>query len=246
MIYTATFTNSNDAKLVSQSLKESHTVSYNKIIFTNTPPNYQAFELVARLQGIGYYFDDRNFCNLSHKNDPEWELRECNDDDALSIYVRCLAAYNHGYLHGMWIDCCQDSEDILEDIEFMLSWSPVRHLEQCEEWAIHDYQNWGDISISEYEDLESISDRALKFSEHGEAYLAYLSYFGEDYEDFEDKYQGKYNSILDYAYEYVDSSGLLDGCSEFMKRYFDYDAFSRDLELGGEVTIVNKHVFSCI
>lgn len=247
MIYKINFNNGSDAEAVSKQIKENHIVEDNQIIFDLvSAPDYQAIELAASLLEIGYYFNDKNFCNLSHKNDSEWQLRECTDPNSLKIYVRCLAAYNHSYLHGMWIDCCQEESEIYSDIEFMLSWSPVRYLECCEEWAIHDTDNWGEIEISEYEDLEYISNLANKIWEKGDAYIAYLSYFGEDCEDFEEKYLGEYDSIEDYAYEYLEQTGMFNNVDGIFERYFNYAAFARDLELGGDITIINNHVFSCI
>ena len=33
-------------------------------------------------------------------------------DDAIRIYVACLASYNAGRLHGTWIDATQDADDV--------------------------------------------------------------------------------------------------------------------------------------
>ena len=62
------------------------------------------------------------------------------------IYVADLAAYNSGFLHGCWIDANQDLDDIQEQIQNMLRKSPE---ENAEEYAIHDYEGFGKISISD-------------------------------------------------------------------------------------------------
>jgi len=62
------------------------------------------------------------------------------------IYVACLAAYNKGYLHGVWIDADQDADQIRGEIAAMLACSPV---EDAEEYAIHDYEGFESVSISE-------------------------------------------------------------------------------------------------
>ena len=59
----------------------------------------------------------KNYCLLPFPS----EERECLDLDCPRIYVSCLAAYNSGYLHGMWIDATQDPDDIYDDIEWLLS-----------------------------------------------------------------------------------------------------------------------------
>ena len=56
--------------------------------------------------------------------------------DTPQIYVACLAAYNSGYLYGTFIDATQDPEDIHDQIQQMLSSSPVSDVEACEDWAI--------------------------------------------------------------------------------------------------------------
>jgi antirestriction protein len=42
----------------------------------------------------------------------------------IKIYVADLAAYNNGKLHGIWINACDDVEDIQEQINKMLAESP--------------------------------------------------------------------------------------------------------------------------
>lgn len=42
----------------------------------------------------------------------------------LRIYVACLAAYNSGRLHGRWIDCTPDAEEMAEEVREMLFYSP--------------------------------------------------------------------------------------------------------------------------
>ena len=43
-------------------------------------------------------------------------------------------------------------------------------------------------------------------------------------------------TIINYAYEYIEDCGILESIPENIQRYFDYEAFARDLELNGEVT----------
>lgn len=73
-----------------------------------------------------------------------------------SIYVACLSAYNNGLLHGDWIDCDQDPDDIQAEIDEILNTSPCREYEACEDWAIHDSEGFGKL-LSECESIEYIS-----------------------------------------------------------------------------------------
>jgi antirestriction protein len=62
------------------------------------------------------------------------------------IYVACLAAYNNGYLHGVWIDAAQEPWSIYDEVKAMLAASPVAG---AEEWAIHDYEGFRGVRIEE-------------------------------------------------------------------------------------------------
>ena len=85
------------------------------------------------------------------------------------IYVACLAAYNAGHLHGEWLDAAREPADIHEDIRSVLINSPIK---SSEEYAIHDYEGFGDIRISEYHGVTEVSRLALLIEEYGEAFAA--------------------------------------------------------------------------
>ena len=50
--------------------------------------------------------------------------RECLKEDRPRIHVSCTTAANNGKVHGMWIDAARQPTEILEDINWLLSWSP--------------------------------------------------------------------------------------------------------------------------
>ena len=78
------------------------------------------------------------------------------------IYVACLSSYNSGKLHGKWIDAAQDADDIQSEIDEMLEASPVA---DAEEFAIHDFEDFGGMSIGEYESIENVSKLAIAIEE---------------------------------------------------------------------------------
>ena len=82
------------------------------------------------------------------------------------------------------------------------------------------------------------------YDEHGqEAVDAYVSIFGEwDASGFSDRYLGEYDSMEDYAQEYIDSTGMLDNVSDTLQRYFDLEAFARDLSY--DISEESGHYFS--
>lgn len=46
--------------------------------------------------------------------------------------------------------------------------------------------------------------------------------------EFEDCYRGEWDSFEDFAWDYVENSGLLEGVSEEVTKYFDIDTYQRD------------------
>jgi antirestriction protein len=53
--------------------------------------------------------------------------------------------------------------------------------------------------------------------------------------DFEDRYIGQYRSRVDFAEDWLEQTGGLDGIPVHLARYIDFDAFGRDAVLGGDV-----------
>lgn len=145
------------------------------------------------------------------------------------IYVASLSDYNAGRLHGRWIDADQTPGEIQSDVSEMLKASPEP---VAEEWAIHDFEGFGSLSLSEWESLEKVSEWAAALAEHGDAYAAYVSYEGSDYatpEGFEDDYRGEWDSEEAYTEDLIDGIGLLDAMPEELRGYFDVAKYARDL-----------------
>ncbi|MOA13128.1 Antirestriction protein (ArdA) [compost metagenome] len=49
--------------------------------------------------------------------------------------------------------------------------------------------------------------------------------------------------MADVAYYAIEENGLLEGASETLARYFDYEAYGRDLEIEGTFLKVNYNTF---
>ena len=162
------------------------------------------------------------------------------------IYVACLASYNNGFLHGQWIDATQSEEEIHAEIQQMLAKSATPN---AEEWAIHDYEDFGSYPLSEYESISSVCEIAAFIEEHGELGIEVASYMGDlkgAQEALENSYHGEYDNELDFA------TNLFDECygndiPENLKYYIDYDAFCRDIFISDyySIEVAGKyHVFS--
>lgn len=193
------------------------------------------------------------------------------------IYVACLSSYNNGVLHGAWIDADQSPDAIQEEVALMLRKSPHPNVtipcpacEGCtdetratcseckgkgkvlsaEEWAIHDYDDFGGVKLSESASFEDVSALAEALSDKGEAFALWIDN-GNDVDTmdrFEECYAGEWDTLIAFAENLLDETGQLDEIPQWARNYFDMDAYARDLELGGDVWSAcdsdhNLHVF---
>jgi antirestriction protein len=151
----------------------------------------------------------------------------------IRIYVACLAAYNNGKLHGVWIDANQEAEALYAKVQAMLANSPAAG---AEEWAIHDYEGFCGVQLSEWEGFEQVSALAAFIDEHETLGGALLAHFCGDLEDarhaIEENYCGRYESLADYAEEITLETVTI---PEPLRYYIDYEAMARDMELNGDV-----------
>ena len=163
------------------------------------------------------------------------------------IYVACLAAYNNGYLHGAWIDAAQEPWSIYDDVKTMLTASPIAG---AEEWAIHDYEGFGDVRIEENTGFERVSALASFIAQHGEIGAALLDYYCGDLEEAQeaitDRYMGEHASLADYVQEVTEESTTI---PQALHYYIDWQAMARDAEMNGEMFTVSTaydvvHVFA--
>lgn len=175
------------------------------------------------------------------------------------IYVASLSDYNNGILFGNWFapdDYGFNSEELTAAVTRMLGDSPAkrRGLGVAEEWAIHDYEGFEGIRISEYESFDTVVDLAKAIDSFGSAeaqafglwlenIVGDITYFS-DPDDAVNRFQEAYigeKSLEDYAYEYAEDVLGLTGAA---LDYFDCEKFGRDLELGGDITEYDGHLFN--
>lgn len=170
------------------------------------------------------------------------------DDNTPCIYVACLAAYNDGHLHGVWIDVTEDSDAIWESINAMLKRSPV---DGAEEWAIHAFDGFGSFTLSESSSIDDVIAYAAFITEHGEDLgSAVLSYFNDlEYAKklFEEAYCGVYDSEADFVEQMAQDVYTI---PEELEYYIDYERMARDwfindyfsVDLGYQSVHVFRHL----
>ncbi len=167
-------------------------------------------------------------------------------NDEIRIYVADLAAYNAGYLHGVWIDACDNIDAIRKQINQMLAESPENF---AEEYAIHDYEGFGGYALGEYAGIETVHGMACFIAEHPDFGGELLNHFGGDLEEArtaaEENYCGCYPSLADFAQELTEETTQI---PENLAYYIDYERMGRDMELSGDIFTVETsyeeiHVF---
>lgn len=141
------------------------------------------------------------------------------------IYRACLACYNSGNLVGEWFDAT--------DADTVESWQAAHELlTSHEEYVVHDYDEMP--NLGEYPTMERIVEVAEMVERHGYGPVnAYLGNFGTDadLDSFEDVFCGEWRSEVAFAENLLDDMGELKDDS-LASRYFDYEAFTRDLFMG--------------
>ena len=162
------------------------------------------------------------------------------DPDAPRIYVASLSDYNDGRLYGTWLDAARDPEELHDAVHGMLARAPTPG---AEEFAIHDYENFGPLHLSEYESLETVSRIATGIAEHGPAFAHFAALVGTtdsgELTGFEDAYLGHFESVQAYAEELLDDLGYEDLIDRLLPKHIrayvhiDVEGFARDLSSRG-------------
>ena len=149
-------------------------------------------------------------------------------NDNARVYVSTYAKYSNGILKGAWLSL--DSYTSLEEFNDACV---VLHADEVNpEFMLQDFEGIPRIFCTE-SSLDARVFEWLALDEHDREIVdAFLECIGDSPNVFENSlaaYQGQYDNDADFAYECVESTGMLQGVAESIKRYFDYDAFARDL-----------------
>ncbi|MGB3696259.1 MAG: antirestriction protein ArdA [Gordonia sp. (in: high G+C Gram-positive bacteria)] len=158
------------------------------------------------------------------------------DEHAPRVFVSCLECYNAGRLIGDWYEASEAGDLTPTQVHHR----PIHANTHEELWCL-DFENipvryemspmdaakWGEL----YDDLDDDAEwpalcawvRSGDYVAEGNTDLPCLS-------DFRDRYFGVWDTLRDYLIDYVDSTGMLADVPEEVARYFDYEAYERDLQ----------------
>jgi antirestriction protein len=179
------------------------------------------------------------------------------------IYVGTYAKYNDGSLFGKWMDL-SDYNDLEEFYKACLK---LHEDEEDPELMFQDWEYIPDFLISEsslhvetFIYMEAISEMDEERANAFEIYCKDIASWPDggkelegQLESFDDSYQGYFGGSMkdpetaavavEFAYQYIEDTAMLSEVAETLQRYFDYDAFARDLFMDG-YTQLEGHVFS--
>lgn len=177
------------------------------------------------------------------------------------IYIANLGKYNEGELVGEWVNL-PITEEELEEVYIRIK---VGHRDEdgeyqpyymedgiiYEETAIHDWESESPISIGEWDNVMELSELVEEIEGLDEYELetikAYCEVVSDDLREAIDHldnctfYQNM--SLVDVAYELVEE--CYPDLPEIAQRYFDYEAFARDLGFDGYYEASNGTLYYC-
>lgn len=159
----------------------------------------------------------------------------------MKVYVGTYKKYNNGSTKGAWFDL----SDFLYRDDF---------IDACREWHADEddpeimFQDWEGMPpglISESHISPECWDVLEAYDEFDEgAVNAYCYLFGEwDKDKFQDYYHGEFDSWEDMAEQLLEETGELNEIPEHLRNYFDYQAYARDMRLGGGMCEHDGHFF---
>lgn len=146
-------------------------------------------------------------------------------------WVGCLACYSEADLVGRWYDA--------EDCDEVTPAQLHGHATDHEELWVMDHEGipvtgemdpmtaaqWGRVLTSVPEHQQEalfVWVRSGSYIAEGEGDLPSI-------EAFEERYEGEWCSWREYADHLLEEGGLLEGVSDEVRRYIDYDQWARDL-----------------
>ena len=151
--------------------------------------------------------------------------------DTPRAWIGCLGCYNSGRLIGQWIDGIN-----CDDLESGGVTDRAGNCNRCgaDEFLALDHENFlGLLDGGEPNPMEcyEMAVQLESVQEYERDILkAWLSNGMEfDLDSMRECYIGEYSSDEDMAQEYIDNTGLLSDVPDYLSRYFDIQAYARDM-----------------
>ena len=172
------------------------------------------------------------------------------DFNEARIYVSTYGEYNNGSLFGDWYDLAvyNNAEELFKDVKKKHSG------EQDPEFMVQDYEGFPKHMYGEsmnVADLQKVYDyfKAIESVHEKDAFEVYINYmnitenFEDEVETFNCKYMGKFDSITDFAKNFIDECYSDEDIPQFIRYHIDFESmWYRSLQ--HDYTFINGYVFS--
>ena len=158
----------------------------------------------------------------------------------LNLFVNTWGNYNvNGADGGQWITLPMEEEELQEVLEHIAAAMG----DKDPEWAIHDYEWESDVELGDVHEMDSITEWNARCQEacdleewESQEIAAAMEAYGYTFpEALERQQRGSFTLYAGMDLEEV-AEELINECydlPEFALRYFDYEAFARDLSYDG-------------
>ena len=162
----------------------------------------------------------------------------------MNIFITNLGKYNEGELIGEWATLPISEKELQELFE------RIGINEEYEEYFITDYE-CDFYEVGEYENIKTLNEIAEKWGELNEeaqkVAKAIMNDLGYNLEEAtrianNNDYIIYYdcNDMTDIAHQIVEECRYLDNVPDNVAKYFDYEAYGRDLQIEGNFIFLNN------
>ena len=195
-------------------------------------------EVEARLEELGFTPETLIDAIGEHKSD-------CSGNP--SIYCGTYGKYSgEKGICGLWIDLTT-----FYDYDDFLNFCYALHAdEEDPELMFQDYEafpkKWYDESSFDEDSFEAVREYSDMCDKHGQEAVDDYMEFYDELDNFEEAYCGEWDSEEDFARHIVEECYDLERSMGDLARYFDYEAFGRELFMYDYSMGANNNVFRTI
>lgn len=181
-------------------------------------------------------------------------MSETTETVTPKVWIGCLASYNAGRLIGEWVEATDVDE--MEECRGRVAEQAIAAAKEAGDWPVYftepeefflaDHEGFPRGSIGEYTPFDQVAALGALLEEHGAALTAYLETLGSaDWdldtlaEQFEERSRGQWDSMEDYARDYVGQvgwAGLEPSQLKSIESYLDWEMIARELEMDSFIT----------
>lgn len=150
------------------------------------------------------------------------------------IYVGTYAKYNAGSIKGAWLNL----EDYADRDDFLEACAKLHADEDDPELMFQDFEGF---PRGFYNESSAPPDELWDWLELDDDDRELLAVYQEhvdesgDIDRAREAFAGKADSEADWAAEWLEETGGLEGVPEHLRNYIDFESYARDARIGGDV-----------